>query len=106
MSLGAKKDLDARLAAYAEKGREVVSKEVHFETWTLRYNRMHWVTVDGLQKHWERARVDGEVVAPNSVTLKTSGVTALMVRFSAGERVTSPRDEDHHRHRRLPGSKP
>src|ERR1041385_8335812 len=63
---GAKKDLDRRLDAYAAKGRNIAPKEIHFETWTLRYNHMHWIQIDGLEKHWERARVDAELAGADS----------------------------------------
>ena len=49
------------LDAIAEKGRDPYPRKVRFTTWTLRYNRMKWVTIDALDKHWERARVDAEV---------------------------------------------
>lgn len=81
---GAKKELAARLDAYAAKGRNRVPKQVRFETWTLRYNRMFWVTVDGLEEHWERARVEGQL-SDTGVTLKTSNVSALSVQFNGGD---------------------
>jgi pimeloyl-ACP methyl ester carboxylesterase len=86
----AKKELDKRLAAYAERGRNPAPKEIHFETWTLRYNRMYWVTVDGLEKHWERARVDGEVKG-NVVSLKTVNVSAMTLQLPSGLIAAQPR---------------
>src|SRR5689334_23625386 len=53
-----RKQLDARLAEICAKGRNPVPDQIRFTTWTLRYNRMFWLTVDGLAQHWERARVD------------------------------------------------
>jgi hypothetical protein len=79
----AKKDLDARLSAYAAKGRDTTPKAVHFETWTLRYNHMDWVTVDALQEHWQRARVDATLAA-DSVTVKSTNVAALSLNLPAG----------------------
>ena len=38
--------------------------DVQFTTYTLRYNRSFWVTVDGLGKHWERADVDAQRTTP------------------------------------------
>jgi pimeloyl-ACP methyl ester carboxylesterase len=85
----AKKELDRRLAAYADRGRNPAPKEIHFETWTLRYNHMHWLTVDGLEKHWERARVDAEV-KDDAVSLKTSNVSALTLKLPAGLLAAQP----------------
>jgi hypothetical protein len=38
---------------------------------------MGWVTVDGLEQHWTRARVDAERVAPDVVRATTTNVSAL-----------------------------
>jgi hypothetical protein len=78
-----RKQLDARLAEIVAKGRNPVPDKIRFTTWTLRYNRLFWLTVDGLGQHWERARVDGEVTATDAVELKTSNVTALTLNFPA-----------------------
>ena len=39
-------------------GRDTMPGTIHFTTWTLRYNRMHWVTVDAMSEHWKRARLE------------------------------------------------
>jgi hypothetical protein len=80
---GAKKELDKRLDAYAAKGRNVVPKEVHFETWTLRYNHMFWVRLEGLEKHWERARVDAAITSPTAIDVKTTNVASMILDIPA-----------------------
>jgi hypothetical protein len=40
---------------------------------------MHWVCIDSLQKHWERARIDADVIGPNTFTIKTQNVTAFTI---------------------------
>ncbi len=50
---------------------------VMLQTRTLRYNRMHWVELLGLGKHWEDARVDGARQADGTVVLTTKNATAL-----------------------------
>jgi dienelactone hydrolase len=72
-----RKQLDERLAAICAIGRNPVPEKIRFTTWTLRYNRMFWVTVDGLAKHWDRARVEGSIAGPDTVELKSSNVTGL-----------------------------
>ena len=47
------------------------------QTQTLRYNRMHWLEVTGLAKHWQDSRVDAEIVDPQTYHLTTRNVTAL-----------------------------
>ena len=43
----AKKEIDRRLDSILARGRNPVPRRVRFATWTLRYNQMNWVTVDG-----------------------------------------------------------
>jgi hypothetical protein len=64
-------------------GRDALPAKIRFTTWTLRYNRMKWVRVDGLEKHWTRARLDAET-SKSGIDVKTSNVSAfsiLMPRF-------------------------
>jgi len=51
--------LDAFLKEYGDRGRQVPD-HIKFLTYTTRYNRCYWVTLDGLEKHYERAEVDAE----------------------------------------------
>lgn len=74
----AKKEVARRVDEFATKGRDPNPKKVRFTTWTLRYNQMRWITVDGLEKHWERARVDAEQDA-GKATLTTKNVSAVSV---------------------------
>src|SRR5262249_3748223 len=50
----AKAEITRRIDSIVGPGRASVPAEVHFTTWTLRYNRSFWVQVDGLEQHWER----------------------------------------------------
>ncbi len=54
----AKAEINRRIDQAIRSGRTLLSTRIHFTTWTLRYNRCAWVQVDGLEQHWERARVD------------------------------------------------
>ncbi len=75
--------IDAKLDALAARGRDLYARKVKFVTYTLRYNRMKWIVVDGLEQHWERGRVEAEYGA-NGFDVKTSGVTALRLDFGPG----------------------
>jgi hypothetical protein len=57
----AKVEINRRIDSIVEKGRDPLPKRVHFTTYTLRYNRSSWVIVDGLDSHWEQARIDVEI---------------------------------------------
>jgi predicted peptidase len=78
-----KKEVNERIDAIAGHGRDPVPPRIRFTTWTLRYNQMLWLTVDGLEQHWERARVDGELLSDRAV-LKTQNVTALTLSMLPG----------------------
>jgi hypothetical protein len=78
-----KEELIKRIDAIAEKGRNPVPKKIRFSTWTLIYNEMLWVTVEGMGQHWERARVDAEL-GDGDVTAKTVNVTGLTFSMGAG----------------------
>ncbi|HEY0455276.1 MAG TPA: hypothetical protein VGE41_02815, partial [Verrucomicrobiae bacterium] len=57
-----------------------------FTTWTLRYNEMFWVTVDELNEHWERARVDADLLrAGNGIKAVTKNVAAISFNFAPGQ---------------------
>ncbi|MDZ4289614.1 MAG: prolyl oligopeptidase family serine peptidase [Prosthecobacter sp.] len=86
-------EIEKRLAAITAVGRDQMPKEVHFATWFLRYNKMHWVQVDGLEQHWERARVHAQMTGPAEVTVKTQNVTALTFDMPAGHCPISSREK-------------
>ncbi len=80
---GSAKEIDRRLDSIAVTGRDRMPSMVLFVTYTLRYNRMNWVTVDALEKHWAQARVDAEI-AGVVVKLTTRNVAALTLEMPAG----------------------
>lgn len=79
-----KAEIDRRLNSIAEKGRNPVPRKVKFTTWTLRYNEMLWVTIDSMEKHWERARVDAEITGSSTVNVTTKNVVALTLKMPSG----------------------
>jgi predicted esterase len=51
-------------------------KQVKFVTWTLKYNRCHWVTLNALQEHYRRSVVAADASDP-TVKVKTENVASL-----------------------------
>ena len=80
-----KVEINKRIDAIVEKGRERTPKQVKFTTFTLRYNKSSWVEIDRVEKHWERARVEAEIKDAGTVSVKTSGVRALTLTMAAGD---------------------
>ena len=56
---------------------------VRFVTYTTRYPRCHWVTIEGLERHYKRADIEAERVmgdvAARVTAVKTRNVSRLMV---------------------------
>jgi hypothetical protein len=78
-------EINRRIDQIAARGRNPAPDHVRFTTWTLRYNKMLWVQVDRLAKHWERARVDAEIDrAAQTVRATTANVTALSFVMNSG----------------------
>jgi hypothetical protein len=81
----AKTEINRRLDGIVARGRNPLPDKIRFTTWTLRYNQMNWVTVDGLEQHWERARVEAELDRDaNGVKVTTKNVSALTLSMPAG----------------------
>jgi dienelactone hydrolase len=83
----AKQTIDAAVTSLAEIGRDRAPTEVHLVTYTLRYNRMFWVQVDGLAEHWSEATVNAAISATedlSTVLLETKNVTDLTLSFPSG----------------------
>ncbi len=80
----AKEEINRRIDSIVADGRNPVPRKVRFTTWTLRYNEMLWVKVDGLDEHWKRARVDAEIADDRTVHVKTENVTALTLSMDPG----------------------
>jgi len=77
-------EIEARLASLAEQGRESLPRHVQLATYTLKYNRSHWVTITGLDQHWEQARVQATIVGRNHIALKTTNVSGLSLTMASG----------------------
>jgi hypothetical protein len=79
----AKQEINRRIDSIVKVGRDPVPVKVRFTTWTLRYNRSFWVQVDGLEQHWEQARVDADLfgkdgLGPEIITKNISALTLAM----------------------------
>jgi peptidoglycan/xylan/chitin deacetylase (PgdA/CDA1 family)/pimeloyl-ACP methyl ester carboxylesterase len=72
--------LDQFLKEWTDKGLRSPD-HIRFLTYTTRYNRSFWVTVEGLARHYERAEVDARRSADGkSYEIKTANVTRLALR--------------------------
>lgn len=81
----AKAEINRRIDSIVALGRDQAPPHIRFTTFTLRYNRMHWVIVDGLEQHWERARVEAEAADGGGINVSTHNVSALTLSMPAGQ---------------------
>jgi len=70
--------VQSRLSDMVVKGQNPIPAKITLQTRTLRYATQYQLTVWGLERHWEDARVDFEQV-DDKATLKTKNATALSV---------------------------
>jgi len=82
--------IEKMMDALAANGRVEWPREVRFTTWTLKYNRMRWVVVDGLERHWERARVNAVVEDERTLRATTENVSAVGFEFGTGAGLLHP----------------
>ncbi|QOV88053.1 prolyl oligopeptidase family serine peptidase [Humisphaera borealis] len=76
-----KKKLDARVEELTKQGKDFLPQRVKFATYTLRYDSMLWLTVTGLEKHWQKATVDAEIAGGAAIKATTKNVSALFFKF-------------------------
>lgn len=80
-------EIERRLAEIVARGRNRTPARVDFVTYTLRYNRMHWLTVDELAEHWSDGAISAVISGPpqaNRIDAKTKGITAFSINLPAG----------------------
>ncbi len=87
-----KKQLAARIDALVAKGREAIPAMVRFTTYTLRYHKMEWIEIDALEKHWERAEVNAELVDEGTFRVTTKNVAAFTIALPVAP---APLDKTH-----------
>jgi dienelactone hydrolase len=77
-------EVERSMDSMAEIGRERNPSVVHLVTYTLKYNRMNWVTIEGIDQHWQRSAVEVEQADASSFDVNTENVTDLAFDFPPG----------------------
>ncbi|MCB1207418.1 MAG: prolyl oligopeptidase family serine peptidase, partial [Verrucomicrobiae bacterium] len=68
-----------RLGAFAAKGLDRDPSELRFVTWTLKYNRCHWLELLGLGKHYERAEFRASVSGGHLEVTEVRNLTRFVI---------------------------
>jgi len=77
--------IEEKMDSLARIGRQRVPETIHLVAYTLKYNRMAWVTLDAMQEEWQSAQIDARLLSGNRVDVKTENVTAFTLKMAAGE---------------------
>ncbi|MEI6712899.1 MAG: prolyl oligopeptidase family serine peptidase [Verrucomicrobiota bacterium] len=81
-----KVEIEQRLERIVAKGKEHFPNHLHFSTFTLRYPTSHWVTMQGLEHHWNPASIDATVERDKQrITMSATNVTAFSLHCGPGE---------------------
>jgi hypothetical protein len=76
----ARQRLDAFLKEWGDKGQSSPD-HLRFLTYTTRYNRDYWASLDGLEKHYDRAEIDAQRSPDHkNYDIKTKNLTHLILR--------------------------
>ncbi len=80
----AKIEIERRLRLIERNTTSTTPNHLDLTTFTLRYNRQHWVTILGLEKHWEIANVQA-TISEAQLIAKTTNISHLKFSFDSGE---------------------
>lgn len=76
-------EIAQRLEQLAREGRDRLPPVVRFSTYTLKYNRSHWVAIDALQEHWEQAVIAAAIEA-GRIAVRTRNIDQFTLRMPPG----------------------
>ncbi|MFO0978156.1 MAG: prolyl oligopeptidase family serine peptidase [Planctomycetaceae bacterium] len=82
--------IETSLGELAAKKRTPSPNRLRFETYSLKYNKMHWLQIDGMEEHWRAARVNAMLILDiedyksDAVLVMADNVTAFTLTFPAG----------------------
>lgn len=92
-------EIERRMGSLARRGNDSLPRVVYKQTHTLRYNRQYWLTITGLEEHWEPGRVRAEIQG-NTLQVQTRGVSGIrfdippgFAEFKIGQPVTIKVDQ-------------
>ncbi|NBV20957.1 MAG: hypothetical protein EBS05_03045 [Proteobacteria bacterium] len=69
-----------RIGEFTAKGLEHTKRDLRFVTWTLKYNRCHWLELLALGEHYERAEILAKAADDGSVEVSlTKNITQFAI---------------------------
>ena len=77
--------IETKLDQLAKQGRSRLPHDLRFVTYTLKYNRVHWLTITQLAEHWRQARVICKLEPENNtITVTTDNVNGFRLTIPSG----------------------
>ncbi len=73
---------------HAVKGVDLNAPRIRFVTYTVKYGKAAWLSVELLRAEYKRTEVDAEIQGASVVVSKAENVAVLAVERHAGERIT------------------
>ena len=77
-------EIERRLGDIARRGRDPFPHHIRFATYTLRYNRSHWISLDALSRHWDEARIEAVFTPGKGFDIKTSNIEGFSIDVPPG----------------------
>ncbi len=79
-----KKKIEEFVTKAAKRGVIRQPREISLTTYTLRYNKMHWATINELGEHWKRADLKARLESETKVIVSATNVTSFSIELPAG----------------------
>lgn len=73
--------IQTQLDAALDKGRSKVPQTIDLTTYMLRYHELAWLSIEGLEKHWNESIVHAEI-GKQKLLLQTKNISRLKLQFS------------------------
>jgi hypothetical protein len=74
-----KQQIIERIAGYVGRGKNSWPREIRYTLHTLRYPTIHWITVDGLLEHWQRADIRARATDAGVVEISTRNIASFIL---------------------------
>ena len=79
----AKEELNRQIDEIVAKGRNPVPTHIKFTTYTLRYNQAFWITINALEEHWKKARIDASIEG-KTITATAENIVSFTIKCGPG----------------------
>ncbi|MFA6543499.1 MAG: prolyl oligopeptidase family serine peptidase [Limisphaerales bacterium] len=86
----AKKTVAKLVDDATNKGINHQPKKVTLVTHSLKFNSAHWVTIDAMEKQWEPARIEAEIVGRDRINITTKNIAAFFINIQEAAKLVSP----------------